>query len=465
MGEKREFDLERAPQRLRDLYRKAVDAYEKQNIDYAIELLSQCLLLEPAFLEARHLLRSAEIFKFRRENAGVVRLWLTEVRNLPNYLQAIAMMKAGKYQQSLAAAERLLVTNPLHLKYLSLLVESAIGAGMPESAIHSLELVREQRPKDAAILNWLGSLYMRVGEIRLARSCFERLSEVKPNDPSVRKALKDAMALESMHKDGWVDAAREGGSYRNLIKDQKEAVLLEQESKAVKGEKDVADLIEEIAAKVAAEPENMNYHRHLARLYVQAEKFDKALEVLRRAAQKNPGDAELDRALSTTELDRYNHEIQRLKSEGQEDEAAQLTLEKDKFVYENLQDRVQRYSNDLRLRYEWGVVLFEKGQLNDAIQQFQLAQRSARYRPRALYYMALCFKEKKQYDLATEQLEKADSEMVGMDNVRKDVCYELGQMAELTGDMAKAGACYKRIYQVDIAYKDVARKIELMYRM
>jgi DNA-binding SARP family transcriptional activator len=66
--------------------------------------------------------------------------------------------------------------------------------------------------------------------------------------------------------------------------------------------------------------------------------------------------------------------------------------------------------------------------------------------------------------MALDQLETASKELPVMDGTKKDICYELGQLAEAMGDRAKAADYYKQIYQVDIGYKDIAQKIEQVYQ-
>ncbi len=92
-----------------------------------------------------------------------------------------------------------------------------------------------------------------------------------------------------------------------------------------------------------------------------------------------------------------------------------------------------------------------------------LGQRNPKNRVQALYYLGLCFKAKKQYDLAMDQLGTASAEILIMDSSKKDVLYELGQVSELMGDSAKAAEFYKEIYQSDISYRDVSQKIEDLY--
>src|SRR5213593_1109392 len=60
MPEKSVSDL---PRDLRELYQKGAAALQRQNFDYAIAILQQVLLRDPACLECRQALRAAQIKK------------------------------------------------------------------------------------------------------------------------------------------------------------------------------------------------------------------------------------------------------------------------------------------------------------------------------------------------------------------------------------------------------------------
>jgi hypothetical protein len=51
-----------------------------------------------------------------------------------------------------------------------------------------------------------------------------------------------------------------------------------------------------------------------------------------------------------------------------------------------------------------------------------------------------------------------------MDDQKKSIVYELAQVMEQLGKPAEALAHYKQIYQADITYRDVADKVERVYR-
>jgi tetratricopeptide (TPR) repeat protein len=314
------------------------------------------------------------------------------------------------------------------------------------------------------VLRILGNAYKKIGNGKMAREVFERMDELSPNNPEIIKLMKDAMAVHSIEGAGWQEAQDKGANYRELIKDAKEAVVLEQQAKSVKSEKDVEALVAETLAKIETEPKNLNFYRALARLYLQNKRFDDAISTLTRAMEVSGGDPEIDAALSSARLQKLDSEIEQLKAAGNNEAVEAKEYEKLQFAFDDLQARVAHYPNDPKLRYEWGIMLFENEYVNEAIQQFQLAQKNLKYRVGSLYYMGLCFKQKAQYDLAKDQFEKALPDMLTMDDMKKAVCYELGDVWALLTNQEKAMEYYKLVYQADINYRDVAQKVERGYQ-
>lgn len=460
-----EITQEARSPKARDLFNKGFAAMERENLDYAIDMFTACLLLEPGFLQARKFLRAAEIKKARAGGTSPIKHAVSMIQGLPQMLKVQLLIKQpGKAMQALEAAEGLMRIDPLNREFIKLLGKAAVTADYPEIAIQTLSVAREFYPKDLLFLNWLGTLYMDTGQPKLARECFELLAELRPSDAKAIKSLKDAMAVDSMSKDGWADAAAGKGSFRNMMRNEKEAVLIEQENKSFKTEKDTKALIAESIEKIKQQPGNMNYRRHLAVLYTDDKQFDKAIETLREALKISGGqDPQIDNAIASVRLQQFDHQIALLEGEGRRDEAAATKKERDDFLFQDLKDRAARYANDLQIRFELGLQYYRRGDLNEAVQQFQLSQRNPHERVRSLYYLGLAFKQKKQYDIALEQLTQAVKDIPGMTDLKKDIYYEMGQIAESMGQKDKALEYFKTIYQVDIGYKDVAKRIEKGY--
>jgi tetratricopeptide (TPR) repeat protein len=458
-----EVTLDKVPQKVRDMFNRGFAALERSNFDYAMEMMGGCLEIEPALLKARKFLLSAAIQKRKAAKGGAMASLISSAKGLPQLASVSALITTKQNTKALSQSEKLLRLDPLNPQFVLAFADAAEANELPEAAVLALQMLREHMPNHFKALRRLADLYVSMGNTEAARDCFERLNEMKPNDPELVRSFKNAMATHSMQRDGWKQAGT-GGSYRDIMKDTGEATRLEKESKAVKSDRDAEALIADTLEKIQAEPDNVTFYRNLGRLYAQTNQFEEAISTMEEALRRSPGDPELDQMLSNTRLQQMDYEIRTLRDAGDEEAAVAREQEKSQFLLSDLEDRVKRYPNDLRMRYDYGVSLAEAGRVNDAIQQFQAAQRSPKHRTRSLYYLALCFREKQQYDLASQALVTAAGEIPIMDGTKKDILYELGSLYELMGNREEAVRYFKDIYQVDIGYRDVADKVERMYR-
>lgn len=455
-----EVALEQAPRKAREHYEKGLASLERGNLDYAMDMFLLALDLCPGLLRARKYLRAAALKKNKDQKTSSFSRALSTLGGSGTLMKVQSLIKK-KPEQAVREAEDLLRKDPLNPTFINTACQAALAADMPEVAILNLEVARDNGPRDLKSLEFLAELYQQVGRMHDAREAYETLTRLKPNDPEMVKKLKDATALDTVQRGNWEGAT----SYRDVMKDSKEAILLEQQAKAVKTSRDVDSLVAETLLKIEREPQNVNYKRTLADLYLKSDRFDEALDVLDQAQKTTGGaDPQIDRMISQVRLTRFDKQAEALKAAGDEAGLAAKLKEKEDFVFADAEDRVRRYPNDLQFKYELGVLLFERGLINEAIQQFQRAQQNPQRRIRSFYYLALCFKQKNQLDIAAEQLEKAASELSIMDETKKDVVYELGSIYEAMGQVPKAASLYKEIYAVDFGYRDVAAKIERIYQ-
>ena len=451
---------ENASRKALDLFEKGFAAMDRGNLDYAIDMLLHCLELEPGFLEARKFLRAAAVRQFKESKKGGLSHILSTLVGAPKLIMARVML-ARKPIQALQTAEQLLRKDPLNAPFVFLLSDAAEMLNMPEIAVQSLEILRDHRADSFVTLHRLAAAYKANSQMQEARGVYDRLMQMKPNNQELIKEYKDATALATMEKGGWGTAS----TFRDVIRDSKEAETLEQERKAVKTTDDLSDLIADTREKIEREPDNINYRRTLADLYTKGGEFESALQALDEAqAATGGGDPQVDRARSSIRLKMFDQEIQALTDAGDAAGLAAKQQERNDFLLEDARDRVARYPNDREFKYEYGALLYERDMLDEAIQQFQAARQNPKRRIGSLFYMARCFKQKKQFDIAREQLEEAAGELQVMDGMKKDILYELGDVCEKMDQQQAAVDYYKDIYAVDISYKDVAQKIEQAYK-
>lgn len=456
---------EKNEQLAQTLFNKGFAAFERGNLDIAIELLLRCVELSPGFSRARRFLRAAEMQKAKKSPPSALGGRLGDLTSLPAHVKVAALLKAGRADRALVAAEKLLQRNPLSLKSAYLVAQAAEEAGQPAAAVITLEALIETAPEDLELAKQLGIAYMKSEDYAKARDCFVRVSNANPADSEVLRLLKDSEAQNSMKAGGWEEAAGQKDGYRKLIRDEEQAKKLDIQAKAQATVSDAEALIADARAKMAAEPNNINYYRALARLLQQQKRFPEAIEVLEQARSLGSSDPELDRTLTSARVQDFAARIGALRGKGDEAGAAKLEAERDQFVFDDLVARVQRFPNDLRLRYELGVLYCQNEYYDEAIQQLQLAQRSPKERNDALYFLAACFRAKGQNDMALMQLETALEQLPIMDESRKKVLFDLGELYEAAGESEKAFNCYREVYGADIAYRDIGQKMERIYKL
>ena len=451
-------------QQAQNFFNKGVAAFERGNFDIAIDLLMQCVTFSPGFSRARKVLRAAQIATFRKEKKSKRAAQVQEFSAVLLRMKIAGLIKAGKTETALIECEKLLNMNPLHSQNVELAVEAADAAGHPEAALFTVEAAYENNPDDMLLLRRVADYYMRVGDYAKARDAYVKLNAFLPNDQAIFKLLKDAEARVTMAS-GWEDVAGKKDGYRDLIANKDQAKQLDIQAKAVVAGSDADGLIEEARARIEKEPNNLNFYRALARLLTQNKRFDEAVEALESARKVNAADPELDRAITATKIQAFEAKIAALKTSGDAEGAANMEAEMNQFVFDDLSSRVQRYPNDLKLRFELGLQYYKYDYFDDAIGQLQLAQRSPKERVESLYYLAMCFTKKGQRDMAVMQLETANEQLPIMDELKKKIVFELGNLAEQAGDIEKAFGYYKDVYGADIGYEDIGVRMERIYKL
>lgn len=442
---------------------KATKAAERGSLDIALALCRQAVTLAPHDENSRRQFHETRIRLFQREKHGGLSLKVAELGAQMKMGKVQSLIKQSKLEEAMALAEEVMDVNPISPKLNEFYFDIAQRTNHPEALLSAMETLSAACPDDIDLMLRMGKTYMQNGVYGRAKDCFQRVASINPTDLGVQKLLKDAMAKETMTAGGWEENAGKRGGFQALIRDKELAARLDRNAKAVVAGDDAEAAIAEAREKIAKEPKNVNYYRALARIFLQNKRFDEALETIDEARKVNPADPELDRNWADAKIRSYEARIDALKAEGKEEDAYQLEVEKAQFAFDDLLRRVEAYPNDLGLRYELGVMYFENDAFDDAIQQFQLAQKSPKYRLESLYYLACCFKAKGQADMAVMQLEAANSQLQVMDDLKKRVVYTLGQIAEEAGDNEKAFNYYKDVYAADIGFADIGERMQKVH--
>ena len=443
-------------QKAQNFTNRGRQALESGRYELAVDMLMEAVGAAPDVLETRKLLRTAQIANFRRngKTGFGAKLGCMMARQ-----KIMGLVKKGAGAEARAEAEKLLCQNPLDPDNIECAVKAAEAAGKTDHAAITVEAAYECSNKDPALLERVATYYQMAKNWGKARDAYQKLAELKPGDQRIMQLLKNTEAQATMNA-GWAQTAGKKGGFQALIANKEQAKKLDAANKAVITGDDAETLIQEKLAQIAKEPKNMNARRALARLYNQSKRYEEAINALNEAIEvAGSMDPELDRMLSQTTILYYDQLIEQCRAEGNEEGAADLEGQKNQFVFDDLAARVERYPNDLHLRYELGLQYYTYEYYDEALEHLQLAQKSPKDRLWALYYLAMCFLRKGQTDMAVMQLETARDAIPTMDELKKKVVYQLGLCAEQAGDLEKAYQYYKDVYSTDVGFEDLSERM------
>jgi tetratricopeptide (TPR) repeat protein len=465
MSLKSERDLN---QTNRNQYSRAKQAAQSKNYDYAISLIQAVLKDEPLFLDGRRYLRAIEIQKYEALSSFNKQMLGMKVGSSAMKLSGAAKKEPA---EQLLLAEEVLTLDPYHPKANALVAEAGIALGYPEFEAFSYETLAKGKPKDKAILNTLAQAYMKMKEAAKAEKTYERILEIDPRDGDALSGLKNASAAGASRSGGWETAS----DYRGVLKDAKGSEQMEQDAKVVKSADAIEEQIQINFQKHQAEPNNPLYTKMIAQLFLQKNDFGNAIDWFEAAyVAGNKIDSSLEKMIGDLRLKKAEQELQQLRAtlagltdpEQQAQQQAAIEQKETELNQVRLslaEARVRAQPNEGEFRYDLGYALYRVGEYKRATEELQQSLKQPSVRYQALNLMGLCFMKRGMLDFAVKQLSLAESELPGMDELKKEIVYNLGLAYEASKQTEKSLEQWKKIYEVDMSYRDVAARVEASY--
>ena len=459
-----EKTLQQIPRVSRDQYEKGVAAFQRENLDYAITILTQVLENEPGFFDCRKALRATQ-FRKSGEKTGFFKKFVGTASSSPMIAKGQLALRNNP-AEALNIAEQILNGDANNSLAHKLLADAAMACDFPKTAILSLEILIKNSPKDAELQRELADAYVKIGEIRKAEVLFQELIRNNPTDPELNQAYKNLSAQRTLVEGGYEALAGGQGSYRDILKDKEQAISLEQESRQVKDPEVAARLICEYVDRLEKEPTNLKLMRAIGDLYIQRKEYDHANAYYQHIINvSGAADPAIQKLITETNIRKYDHLISQLDRTAP-DYAEQLALlqsQRAGFMIDECKKRVDQYPNDLQLRFELGQMYFNAGMISEAIQELQRAQNNPNRKVQAMGLLGQCFGKRGMNDLAVRKLQEALKEKLVFDDEKKELVYALGSVFEKMGKAEEAIEQFKQIYEIDIGYKDVAAKVDAYY--
>ena len=456
--------------RLLQLYEQARDAYKAGNLQFAVATLSTVVKEDPGCCDARKALRAAQLDLFGGRPEGL-RQGLIALRTFwAVFVAGPALLKKRKVIEALDLAEKVLMVDPGHRRGLLLLSQAAELAELPQVGCDALEVAVKLYPDDARCWRALADHCMKHGNGRRAVAALRELRRRFPDDVELKAELNQAKAIVAMGRNRWEKATGSG---------QSPTVLSVRGSAVPGGTEDAppeetprSDWIERVKHKATIlekgeasprrpmapankRPPSATETQELAsgdggisrrpedELAARKGQFDDAIEQWREYARRNPEHvADAEEAI------------------------AEIEKERQRFLTEHFEDLVKRYPTDPRHRFELGKLLFQARDWDYAIEQFQVCRKHPYFELRSVIYLGKCMREKGLSDLSLAQFETAAAhkDYAKLGEERLGIDYELALLYEGVGRHDDSAALLKRIYAEDITFRDVACRVEKLYK-
>jgi tetratricopeptide (TPR) repeat protein len=431
------------PDKAKVFFEKAQIVYDTSNFGYAVQLWLNGLAQDPSSVDG-----------FKGFAQAVTALVDEEKKpngkEIAKGLQGLG--KIGKYQHALLAwgLKRGDMTAALKA------ADAAAGLGLVEQTkilgrdAFNLALSDRKRRKD---------VFVKLLDVFAAANCYDLAIEagqvakqIDPADGPLDARLKQMMAQAAITRGGFDDKSE--GGFRKNIRDMDKQTLLEGADAIVKTE-DVKDrLLADAEAAYNENPADLTaIDRYGKALLDRGKPVDEMRAItLFTKAHTETGQFRYRQRAGEVMIRRMRAGIRALqkKSEAAPDDAevatklehanAQLMAKE----VEELKLQVENYPTDLGLKFELGKRCFIRGEYDDAIELFQVAQDDAKHRRQVLNYMGQAFLKLGGWeDAAIETFRRALAEMpdektdLGME-MRYFLMCALADKAKAAGDVDTA---------------------------
>ena len=453
-------DNSKAAAKARAFFEKARKVAETDNFDYAIDMYLQGLRYAPDALMEGHL-PLCELGLQRRGKGGKKSSMMDKVRRLRGKTPLEQMLNA----------EYLFVKNPNHLQYAEAMLKAAVAGGYVKTAgwIANLIFQTANASKKPSVQTYilLKDAYCALEQFDKAIAACQRASKLRPGDKALADEYKDLSAELTMAR-GKYDGE---GDFRKSIKNRESQEKLHGQAGVIKTEDYRAKAVEDARKKVAQNsdlPANIfELADALADLETE-EAENNAIQLLENA-YRNKSDYSFQRRAGVLRIRQLKRKIRKAQAtlESKPDDAQakaardELSAQLDTFELEHYRLCVKNYPTDLAVKYDYAVRLLQNKQYDEAIPLFQEAQRDPRRKIAAMNKVGVCFFEKGWLDDAIDVYTQAmNSYELKEDATAKELRYNLARAYEEKGEAQKALDVYRKIAQIDFAYKDVSQRVD-----
>jgi tetratricopeptide (TPR) repeat protein len=453
-------------------FRKGTEAMNHKNWDYAIECFGTSMKLVPdnlLFRQTRH----GCIRKKYDDNGTGARMTGVKLMGIRGTIKKCRMRKDWKGVET--AAEKGLEINPWDAQLYFDLGEASYELENGDVAGFAMSRAVELDRDNIEFNRKLGHTLHKRGEFDGAIACFVRINKLLPTDADARSMISRLHAEKTMDRGKYntADSTRDVKSEPEKPVDAYEQERQERRAsrnaaKAAPGESASTDL----QHAIRKDPKDLNNYLKLADVFRDERKLGKSVEILSEALEISDDNPDVREQLEDAQLavmkEDLGEAVERArKNPGKqrlEDKAGTLKQELVKKEIDVYARRVERYPNDLRIKFDLAERYRNVKQWSKAIPLLQQSSSDSRIKGEALVALGECFIRDNKLDLGRRQFDKALEAINVHDHpdAFKKAHYFLARIYQKAGKTEQAEDHFHEILSIDYEYRDVLKRLESM---
>jgi tetratricopeptide (TPR) repeat protein len=457
--------------RLQKVYEHAQRCVEKEDYDYANQLLTQCVSEDPSSIVYLQAFLGNLQKKYGNNKRGA-RLAGLKIKSHRSAMSKA--MEKGAWQAAFAAGCAALALNPWDTPSLQLMAEACNELHIDETQLYYLRWALDADAKDPGVNRQAAMTLQRMGQFDQAIACWHRVEQAKPHDEEAQQAISRLSVEKTIHKGGY-DPALLGGGKSGDGAQTARPMSIARLSKAASGEVDEETAAEDLPpeerlkAAIARDPTDVESYFRLADYHLHQQRIDDAQRVLDEAHQATGGgdpnvrerleDLQLRRAARQLQLAQQNYA--QLKTPEAQQLAEQAKAQANQVELEVYAARTDRDPNNPRLQFELGMRLKRAGKPKQAITALQAARSDSKRRALVLLELGECFQKIEQYKLALSHYEQSLEACDPTDvEARKLALYRAGVLATGLRELDRAERYLSELAGLDYGYRDVSDRLD-----
>jgi len=450
-----------------DTDRKKAQVFFKQGrtvaqsgqFDYAIEMFTQGLALDPEDVSAHQELRDISL---KRKASGGKDMGMF----------ARMKLRYGKDDKdNMVLAEKFLAFDPGNTGRMLEMLNYALAAGCYDTLKWIGPILQrantESGKPELSKYVALKDAYYKLKLYREATDAAMLALQMRPEDMNLQQDVKNLAAMQTMNEGGY----QQGGGFRASMKDTEGQDRLMNADKDIRTVDMMAMQLREARAEYQREPNEPGKISRLVDVLVKSELSDnenEAIEILDAAFKKSGQFRYRLRVgqVKMAQLRRMERPLREAAVANPNDQEA--TKMHDEFVRDRLAEELKEYTlaaenypTDLGYKYEMARRLVILQRYSEAIPLLQHARQDPKLRVDVTIELGKAFLAAEFLDEAIDTLkEMTETYQVAGDTKAKEIFYWYGRSLEARADIADAIKCFSRVTMWDFNYRDVQTRIK-----